>query len=244
MSEKASSFLSFVRSALAAPAAFAALAAVAGLAGCQPQIGDKCNLNTECAVSGTRQCDTSLPGGYCTVFNCGPNSCPDQSACYLFHAEVQGCPYNDHQPSRTAHSFCMKDCHQDGDCRAGYVCRSRQDLAGPPWDALLLDDNQDQKICVPLSDQTFASGTPDASPLVCQADPAIDAAFPEGPDAGPQAVDAAGETGTAPGDSGTADATADATLDAGVDATTPDATTLADAREDGSDAGSPDATID
>lgn len=213
-------------------------------AGCSPQIGDKCALNTDCSISGTRQCDTSLPGGYCTVFNCGPNSCPDQSACYLFHAEIPGCPYDDRLPSRTAHSFCMKDCSQNSDCRSGYECH---DLRDPPWNAILLDDNQDQPACVPVPDGALDNAGdllsgPDAAVLpVCQADPAIDAAFPPLPDAGvvPPAEDGGtGEDGAAPLDGGF-----DATLDAGIDATT-----LIDASDassvDASDAGAPDASAD
>jgi hypothetical protein len=237
MYEKAFPFFPSPRFAFALFAAFAAAAAF-GLAGCQPQIGDRCVLNTDCSISGTRQCDTSLPGGYCTIFNCGPNSCPDQSACYLFYSEVQGCPYDDHQPSRTAHSFCMKDCQQDGDCRAGYVCKTLRELSGPPWDALLLDDNQNQNVCVPVPDQGD-SGVPDANapPLpVCQANPDIDAAFPPPPEAGPPPLDAAlGPDGSA--EAGPADAAPDATLDAGADATL-------DAGSDGSDAGAPDGTLD
>src|SRR6202041_1127412 len=118
---------------------------------------------------------TSLPGGYCTIFNCGPNTCPDQTACYLFQSEVQGCPYSDRAPSRTAHSFCMKDCQKDSDCREGYICA---DLRAAPWNAILLDDNQNQSVCTIGYDSSFqaAGELPDANapPLpVCQADPDI-----------------------------------------------------------------------
>ena len=234
MYEKAFPFVSSLLFALAA-------AAMTALAGCQPQIGNQCALNTDCSVDGTRQCDTSMPGGYCTIFNCGPNSCPDQSACYLFYADLQGCPYNDHQPSRTAHSFCMKDCSQDGDCRAGYVCR---DARKAPYDAILLDDNQQQAVCVPGPDATFsASGQLDAAAPaapVCQANPDVDAAFPPAPDAGPPGADAGSDGGTPPDgavDAGPSDAGIDATLDGGNDATT-------DAAFDASDAGPLDATLD
>lgn len=47
------------------------------LAGCTPHIGDHCNLNTDCALEGTRACDNAQPNGYCTVFNCSPDTCPD-----------------------------------------------------------------------------------------------------------------------------------------------------------------------
>jgi hypothetical protein len=189
------------------------------ITGCQPHIGDKCVLNTDCSVTGTLQCDTSMPGGYCTQFNCGPNSCPNGNACYLFHAEVQGCPYNDRTPSRTGHSFCMEGCATNSDCRYGYSCN---DLRQYPWYALLLDDNQEQKVCSPNLDTSFYQTAPDANapPVpICESNPDYDAAFP-------------------PEDSGAAvvlDAGVDGSLDAGVDAT------LTDAGGDASDAGAPDA---
>ncbi len=262
MYEKALSFLSQAPQALQTSKAFgrwqrltlAALTALA-LSGCQPQIGDKCVLNTDCSVSGTRLgCDTSMPGGYCTVFNCGPNSCPDQTACYLFYAEVQGCPYSDRAPSRTAHSFCMKDCQQNSDCRAGYICA---DLRKGPWNAVLLDDNQNQAVCVPAPDKASqAAGLltseqldANAPPIpICEADPDIDAAFPSEPDAGVALVDAgevsdtgadAGIQGADGGVDAGLDAGTDATLDAGVDATLNDAGVV-----DASDAGASDATLD
>jgi hypothetical protein len=251
MYAKAFSFFSRAHSSLPGPklrAFVLVAAAVAGLAGCQPQIGDKCVLNTDCSVSGTRQCDNSMPGGYCTMFNCGPNSCPDQSACYLFSAQVDGCPYNDHVPSRTAHSFCVKDCASDGDCRTGYACTKAGDA---PYNAILLDDNQGQKtVCLPIQDAVFtASGNADAAAPpapVCEANPDIDAAFPEPPDAGPMVADAGSD----------ADAGAGAAEDAGVDAALPDASpdatltdagidaTVTDAGPDGADAGPADATLD
>lgn len=234
MYEKSFHFLSVAGFAVAAAFAFA-------LAGCQPSIGDKCVLNTDCSNSGTRQCDNSMPGGYCTIFNCGPNTCPDHSACYLFNAAVQGCPYSDRAPSRTAHSFCLEDCSHDSDCRSDYICA---DLRYGPWNAILLDDNQAQAVCIPGPDQAYVNqGTPisdnDAAP-VCQADPDIDAAFPLLPD---------DDAGTEPLDSGSGDAGADAetksvdggfdgAADAGLDAT------LNDAGADASDAGAADATSD
>jgi len=239
MYEKALSFLSRAPGAriFILPAALFALA----VSGCQPQIGDKCVLNTDCSVSGTRQCDTSMPGGYCTIFNCGPNSCPDQTACYLFNAEVQGCPYSDRSPSRTAHSFCMKDCQQNSDCRAGYECH---DLRGGPWNAVLLDDNQNQAVCVPVPDKaSTAAGLitseqldANAPPIpICEANPDIDAAFPSEP----EAVDAGSDGGPRKDASaGAGEAGLDAALDAGLDAT------LNDAGVDASDAGTSDATID
>jgi hypothetical protein len=232
-----------------------------GAAACSPDIGDHCALNTDCSINGTRQCDTALPGGYCTMFNCGPNSCPNGSGCYLFYAEVQGCPYDDRQPSRTAHSFCIKDCAQNSDCRTGYECA---DLRLPPWNALLLDDNQDQPGCIPIPDTAEnvagdLASFPDGAPPVCQADPDMDAAFSPydaavpvlsfpsddgGADAG-VTEDAEADSDARPspdaGDAGApamdgGDAAADATLDGGLDATMNDS----GAAPDGADTGTGD----
>jgi hypothetical protein len=203
--------------------------------GCSPHIGDKCVLNTDCSITGNLQCDTSMPGGYCTMFNCGPNSCPNGNACYLFHADVQGCPYNDRQTSRTAHSFCLEDCSTNSDCRYGYSCA---DLRQYPWYAILLDDNQDQMVCAPNLDTAFFDTVPDANAPVapiCDPNGDYDAQFPSedagAPDAGEDAAVDGGSDAGGSGDGGL-DATPDATLDAGIDATLPP------------DGGAPDATID
>jgi hypothetical protein len=227
MYEKSFHFLSSVAGfALAAAFAFT-------LAGCQPSIGDKCVLNTDCSSSGTRQCDNSMPGGYCTIFNCGPNTCPDHSACYLFDPAVQGCPYDDRDPSRTAHSFCLEDCSHDSDCRAEYICR---DLRHAPWNAILLDDNQSQGVCIPSPDQAYwDAGTQNDNEAVpvCQADPDIDAAFPlpSAQDAGTQPIDAGSDAALLDAGSDTGTKTVDGGGDAGLDAAMPN-----DAEADASDA--------
>jgi len=176
------------------------------LAACTPKIGDKCILSTDCSTQGSRQCDTSMPGGYCTVYNCGPNSCPDYAACYLFHPEVQGCTYNDRDPSRTGKSFCMAGCQSTSDCRQSYEC---VDARLPPWNALLLDDNQNQKVCVPYDDtallDTEEGGLADGQAPVCQAYPDVDAAFPASVFVDSSVDDAAGAS----------DAGVDATLTSG-----------------------------
>ncbi len=80
--------------------------------GCKPQIGDSCKLSTDCSVTGDRLCDTSQPDGYCTIFNCEPDSCPGSSTCVEFH------PKSD----RFVRRFCLATCGSPGDCRSGYVC--------------------------------------------------------------------------------------------------------------------------
>ena len=73
---------------------------------CAAQVGDSCGSNGDCGTN--RICDTSLPGGYCTRTPCDVNGCPDEAVCITFE---------------DGHSFCMKYCSNDGDCRGGdYAC--------------------------------------------------------------------------------------------------------------------------
>ena len=60
--------------ALARAVAFFAFVATASvLAGCSAEIGDDCSNSTDCSSTGDRLCDTTQPGGYCTLFNCEPD---------------------------------------------------------------------------------------------------------------------------------------------------------------------------
>jgi hypothetical protein len=114
-----------------------ALAAVAllGIAGCKPQIGDSCTLSTDCSVTGDRLCDTSMPGGYCTIFGCEVGGCPGDAVCVEFH------PYAD----RFARRFCLAPCDKPSDCRSSYQC-----VAPADRDALILDQNPAHaNVCLP-----------------------------------------------------------------------------------------------
>ena len=88
-----------------------ALLALVGVSGCKPQIGDACTLSTDCSTLGDRLCDTSMPGGYCTVFGCEANQCPSDSLCVEIH------PNSD----RFARRFCLAPCGKQSDCRSGYA---------------------------------------------------------------------------------------------------------------------------
>lgn len=79
--------------------------------GCQQHIGDACGSSSDCSVTGERQCDRAQPGGYCTVFSCDPDTCPEGS-----------CTEWRFFPSRTAETWCMQGCADDGICRAEYSC--------------------------------------------------------------------------------------------------------------------------
>jgi hypothetical protein len=80
--------------------------------GCKPEIGDSCKLSTDCSIQGDRLCDTSQPDGYCTIFNCDPDSCPSEAVCVSFHPNSE----------RFARRFCVRHCEKNSDCRSGYVC--------------------------------------------------------------------------------------------------------------------------
>src|SRR4051812_5642397 len=64
------------------PLLFIAFALSAGA--CSREIGDDCSTAADCDPKGSRVCDLSQPGGYCTVVNCDENSCPSESACIRF----------------------------------------------------------------------------------------------------------------------------------------------------------------
>jgi len=118
------------------PRAALGLSLVLLLSGCLPKIGDDCQTDVDCSQIGDRVCDTSQAGGYCTQFNCTPESCPEgEGICVAFGNSpslVTGCA-NEARPSPYARSFCMKPCQRDRDCRDGYLCI---DLAEEnPWAA-------------------------------------------------------------------------------------------------------------
>ena len=122
------------------------------LSACTPAVGDSCNDSSDCSVTGDRICDVAQPGGYCTVLNCQPDTCPRGSVC----VEWRG------TPDRTAVSYCMDACGRrqrpdQGDCRNGYTCRWLDDpndrLFGPDGEPLaritdLVNDRDQFPICV------------------------------------------------------------------------------------------------
>jgi hypothetical protein len=230
------------------------------LAGCSPKVGDHCVLNTDCGSSGALVCDTSLPYGYCTEFNCTPDVCQNEAACVAFDPSVPGCPYDDyHSPSRATQTFCMAQCHSDSDCRQsdGYICA---DPRQPPWNAAIIDDDQSQLVCIPgYSSSTALVSTPDGglpeSSVCSPSGPQLDASFGLTADTGADgALDATGAEGSidaTPISDGPAETSADAS-EAGPDASSEAGATDgsvdggsdadAGAVEDAADAGASDAT--
>ena len=106
---------------------FAAL--IGSLTGCTPKIGNACTISTDCSQLGDRLCDGTQPGGYCTVFNCEPDGCPD-SICVAFDPKLDPACQNADQgrSPRFERTFCLKPCGANSDCRDGYAC---VDLSDP-----------------------------------------------------------------------------------------------------------------
>ena len=177
-----------------------AIAAAFQLLGCQPSIGDHCVQSTDCSTQGDRLCDTSQPNGYCTIFNCRPNTCPSGAGCMLTNAAINGCAYDDRRaPSRLSEQLCLKTCSQDSDCREGegYAC-----ITPAEYGILVLDSIPDEKVCLPQTSYVASDASPDVIAPVC---------LPSGPTVPPL------EAG--PGYQGNIDAgAADAQVDAGADA--------------------------
>lgn len=112
-----------------------ALLAFAGATGCKPQIGDACTLSTDCSTLGDRLCDTSMPGGYCTVFGCESGQCPSDSVCVEIHPAS----------TRFARRFCLAPCGKQSDCRSGYSCVLPSDRDARILDAEPVHDS----VCLP-----------------------------------------------------------------------------------------------
>jgi hypothetical protein len=57
-------------------------------AGCRREIGDDCQTSVDCDPNGTRACDLSQPGGYCTILGCDEKSCPSGATCIRYFPEA------------------------------------------------------------------------------------------------------------------------------------------------------------
>jgi hypothetical protein len=138
---------------------------------CGKKIGDGCKTNIDCAQDGTRICDLSMPGGYCTQDGCDETSCPSESICVRFFSQkYSAAPGPDGEcradqllvacgatpdvelccvPTASERRYCAEKCGNDGDCRGGYLCRA----SGTNGSIALLDDpaaSQKAKFCAPI----------------------------------------------------------------------------------------------
>ena len=185
-------------------------AAALGL-GCTPQIGDDCSVSTNCSTTGVRLCDITQPGGYCTIFNCEPGSCPDDSKCVNFGTKLSlkpdatACiPSQANSPYKR--SFCMASCSKDSDCRNGdgYRC-----FAPSEFHAVLAEHESGAKVCAvpPTPAPTTPSvddprGTLNEVCIGSDAGPADDSSSASGGGAGASGGGASGAGTSGGGDGG------------------------------------------
>jgi hypothetical protein len=100
-----------------------AVAAIAmSMSGCIHRIGDSCKQNVDCSTLGDRFCDTSAPGGYCTVEGCDVNadsqgnltdSCPPEAACIRFFTQIADKPCD---PTQELDPTACHECAADERC--------------------------------------------------------------------------------------------------------------------------------
>jgi hypothetical protein len=112
--------------------------------GCGRGIGDACETSLRCSASGTRLCDMTQPGGYCTLAACQPGNCPSDSVCVTFwqNTEAEAADRN-----RLSANYCMRKCDERSDCRddEGYDC-----LLGDQFGIMgeaVVEGDQKQRFC-------------------------------------------------------------------------------------------------
>src|SRR5262245_58986339 len=100
-----------------------AVVAAAG-AGCRREIGDDCSTAADCNPNGSRSCDTSQPGGYCTIQGCDETSCPEEAVCMrYFPAQFLT------EPCNPAANDCLPG--DDFCCAADEICLDEGPCARP-----------------------------------------------------------------------------------------------------------------
>jgi hypothetical protein len=124
---------------------------VLGLLGCEPSIGDKCDTSIDCSPTSDRICDTTQPGGYCTIHNCEDTTedeadapegaCPEDAACVIYTRTPSAICEDAEGDAAYQRTFCMLRCENDTDCRTedGYHCINVADPSLGRWDAIVID---------------------------------------------------------------------------------------------------------
>lgn len=114
---------------------------------CQPEIGDSCSNASDCSVQEQRTCDTTYPGGYCTVLGCVADSCPEEARCVAFQSVVSiapECASLQVRP-RLQRTVCMRACANNDDCRGEYQCVDMSQRNA--WGATAVDRRGSGKVC-------------------------------------------------------------------------------------------------
>jgi hypothetical protein len=183
----------------------------AAVIGCKPSIGDDCTVSSDCSVTGDRLCDTTQPGGYCTVFNCEPGLCPKESICVGYGnvpSAAKSC--SDQQGGqRLQRTFCLRRCDSDSDCRTGYKCK---DMGRKnPWGAVVVEHSgTNGKVCA----VEFRGLEPETGAAICTGSWSGDGGSGRDGAAG----DGSSDTGTDAADGGSDAGNDSAAGDAGSDA--------------------------
>lgn len=166
--------------------------------GCQAEIGDSCSLGTDCSQTGSRTCDNKMPNGYCTIYNCEHDDCPEEAACIGFmvaQSTASECvSTSDRSRLKT---FCMRRCSSDGDCRSGYTC---EDLNEPNnlWNSVLVDTKHSNgKVCAVAYSALAAIEKDESNSDYCTAGTYEDDGYYDVTSGG-----AGGQSSTSSGDSG------------------------------------------
>ena len=118
---------------------FCAAAAALSLAACAPEIGDACQTSLDCSSQGSRLCDRTQPGGYCTLRGCEQGTCPDEAVCVKFRPMEE----------RLATTWCMAKCDGDGDCRTdeGYRCTTAEGFSASGLREAEILGRPEQRFC-------------------------------------------------------------------------------------------------
>jgi len=144
--------------------------ACGALSACGRNIGDDCQLNTDCSANGDRTCDLSQPGGYCTIEGCDENSCPSDSACVrLFPAQFlqtrcdPACEDNDptstpmmtcNSPGPSVPTQCPTAVGKRDDCATDQLCIPVPDIPDPdpaddpPLGGACAPRSSERRLCV------------------------------------------------------------------------------------------------
>jgi hypothetical protein len=121
--------------------------------GCAPKIGNICSNALDCSAQGSRLCDRTQPGGYCTIAMCEEGTCPAEAVCVKFRP----------QQERLALTYCMRKCSDNSDCRhsEGYRCTAAQDFGEKGvGDALILGDPAQRFCSIPALVPSAMSAPP------------------------------------------------------------------------------------
>ncbi len=96
---------------------------------CTPDIGDSCLVHSDCSQMGDRICEPNFPGGYCTIFNCEPGTCPSEADCVAFYSAPSSSSENLACADPTERRFQRTLRRSNGEIRSGFALGDHVPLA-------------------------------------------------------------------------------------------------------------------